>query len=159
MKQTLQLYNPVQAHQALTAQLWPAVKSLLMAGHRLTLELRQETRSNPQNRRMWAMLGDIARQVVWHGQKLDSEDWKHIFSASLNKQRAVPGIDGGFVVLGTRTSKMTKAEMSDLIELMYAFGAQNNVSWRNDADENKLPPQPEPDARLPHAALPALRHG
>lgn len=159
MKQTLQLYNPVQAHQALTAQLWPAVKSLLMAGHRLTLELRQETRSNAQNRRMWAMLADIARQVVWHGQKLDSEDWKHVFSASLNKQRAVPGLDGGFVVLGTRTSKMTKPEMSDMIELMYAFGAQNNVTWRNDADENELPAQPEPDEALPHAALPALRNG
>lgn len=159
MKQTLQLYNPVQAHQALTAQLWPAVKSLLMAGHRLTLELRQETRSNAQNRRMWAMLADIARQIVWHGQKLDSEDWKHVFSASLNKQRAVPGLDGGFVVLGTRTSKMTKPEMSDMIELMYAFGAQNNVTWRNDADENELPAQPEPDEALPHAALPALRNG
>lgn len=159
MKQTLQLYNPVQAHQALTAQLWPAVKSLLMAGHRLTLELRQETRSNAQNRRMWAMLADIARQVVWHGQKLDSEDWKHVFSASLNKQRAVPGLDGGFVVLGTRTSKMTKPEMSDMIELMYAFGAQNNVTWRNDADENELPTQPEPDEALPHAAMPALRNG
>ena len=127
MKQTLQLYNPVQAHQALTAQLWPAVKSLLMAGHRLTLELRQETRSNPQNRRMWAMLGEVAKQVDWHGQKLDAEDWKHIFSANLNKQRAVPGIDGGFVVLGTRTSRMSKQEMSDLMELMAAFGAQHNV--------------------------------
>lgn len=129
MKQTLQLYNPAQAHQALSAQLWPAVKSLLMAGHRLTLELRQETRSNAQNRRMWAMLGDVARQVNWYGQHLDAEDWKHIFSANLNKQRAVPGIDGGFVVLGTRTSRMSKQEMSELMELMAAFGAQQGVKW------------------------------
>ena len=56
MKQALDLYNPVQAHQALTAQLWPAVKSLLLAGYRLTLELRTQTRTNPQNRLMWAML-------------------------------------------------------------------------------------------------------
>ena len=135
MKQTLQLYNPVQAHQALTAQLWPAVKSLLMAGHRLTLELRQETRSSPQNRRMWAMLGEVARQVDWHGQKLDAEDWKHIFSASLNKQRAVPGLDGGFVVLGGRTSRMSKAEMSDLMELMAAFGAQHNVIFTQEKSD------------------------
>ena len=129
MKQTLQLYNPAQAHQALTGQLWPAVKALLLAGHRLTLELRQETRRNAQNRRMWAMLGDVARQVNWYGHQLDAEDWKHIFSANLNKQRAVPGLDGGFVVLGTRTSRMSKAEMSELMELMAAFGAQQGVIW------------------------------
>lgn len=129
MKQTLQLYNPAQAHQALTGQLWPAVKALLLAGHRLTLELRQETRSNAQNRRMWAMLGDVARQVNWYGHQLDAEDWKHIFSANLNKQRAVPGLDGGFVVLGTRTSRMSKQEMSELMELMAAFGAQQGVIW------------------------------
>lgn len=127
MKQALDLYNPVQAHQALTGQLWPAVKSLLLAGHRLTLELRTQTRSSAQNRLMWAMLGDVARQVEWHGQKLDAEDWKHIFSASLNNHRAVPGLNGGFVVLATKTSRMTKQEMSDLIELMHAFGAQHDV--------------------------------
>jgi len=50
-------------------------------------------------------------------------------TASLNKQRAVPGIDGGFVVLGTKTSRMTKPEMADLIELMYAFGAERGVRF------------------------------
>ena len=133
MKQALDLYNPVQAHQALTAQLWPAVKSLLLAGHRLTLELRTQTRSTAQNRLMWSMLGDVARQVDWHGQKLDAEDWKHIFSASLNNQRAVPGLSGGFVVLATKTSRMTRQEMSDLIELMHAFGAQHEVIFTKES--------------------------
>jgi len=133
VKQALDLYNPVQAHQALTAQLWPAVKSLLLAGHRLTLELRTQTRSTAQNRLMWSMLGDVARQVDWHGQKLDAEDWKHIFSASLNNQRAVPGLSGGFVVLATKTSRMTRQEMSDLIELMHAFGAQHEVIFTKES--------------------------
>lgn len=111
----------------MTAQLWPLCKSMLIAGHRMVLELRPEKRSTPQNRKLWAMLGEIAAQVEWHGQRLDSEDWKHILTASLKKQRAVPGLDGGFVVLGTKTSRMTKAEMSDLIELMHAFGAEHGV--------------------------------
>ena len=128
MKQTLTLHNPVQAHQAY-GQLWPLIKSLLMAGHRLTLELRPEARTSAQNRKMWAMLGDVAKQVDWYGQKLSAEDWKHIFSASLKKQRAVPGIDGGFVVLGLSTRRMSSKEISDLIELMYAFGADKDVEW------------------------------
>jgi len=39
----------------------------------------------------------------------------------------VPGIDGGFVVLGLSTSKMSKEEMSELLELALAFGAQKGV--------------------------------
>jgi len=78
---------------------------------------------------MWSSLVDIANQVVWHGRKLTSEEWKFVFSASLKKQEVVVGLDGGFVVLGQSTSKMTKREMSDLLELIYAFGAQQGVKF------------------------------
>lgn len=122
------LINPVQARQPFE-QAWMLAKSLLMAGHRLTLEVRPEKRSDAQNRRLWAMLGEIARQVDWYGQKLTAEEWKHVFSASLAKQKVVPGLDGGFVVLGLSTSKMTKGEMSDMQTLMEAFGADKGVTF------------------------------
>ncbi len=95
----LAMWEPCQAKQAINAA-WQHAKSMLMAGHRLTLEIKPEKRSDAQNRRLWAMLTDVSQQVEWHGQKLAPEDWKHIFSASLKQQRAVPGLDGGFVVLG-----------------------------------------------------------
>jgi hypothetical protein len=41
----------------------------------------------------------------------------------------VPGIDGGFVVLGSSTSRMDKSEMSELLELIGAFGAQQGVEF------------------------------
>lgn len=88
------------------------------------------TRSLEANAAMWAMLADVAAQVVWHGRKLDSESWKHIFTSSLKRQDVVPNLDGtGFVVLGQSTSNMSKAEMSDLLELISAFGAERNVKW------------------------------
>ena len=93
----------------------------------MELACKPEKRSNEQNRLMWAALTDISRQVEWYGEKLSPEDWKHILSSSLRKQRAVPGIDGGFVVLGLSTSKMSKEEMSELLELALAFGAQKGV--------------------------------
>ena len=95
----------------------------------MTLEARKQTRSTEQNRRLWAMLGDVSDQVVWHGRKLTSEEWKHVFSASLKRQDVVPGLDGGFVVLGLSTSKMTVSEMSDLQTLIEAFGAQQGVHF------------------------------
>ena len=85
------------------------------------------TRTLEQNALMWAMLADISAQVDWYGQKLTSEEWKDVFSAALKRQKVVPGLDGGFVVCGQRTSKMTKGEMSDLVELMSAFCADRGV--------------------------------
>jgi len=123
------LFDPVQAHKVLTQQIWPLIKASLMVGHRMVVEVKKETRSLEQNSRMWAMLTDVSRQVVWYGRKLTPEDWKHVFTASLTKQEVVPGIDGGFVVLGKSTSQMTKAEMSELQELMQAFGAQHGVKF------------------------------
>jgi len=93
------------------------------------VELRAETRSLEANARMWAMLGEISKQVEWYGQKLTPEDWKDMLTAAQKKERVVPGINGGFVVLGQRTSKMTRAEMSELQELMEAFGAERGVRF------------------------------
>jgi hypothetical protein len=123
----LTLFEPVQAHKVLTQTIWPLVKANLIAGRRMTIDVKPETRSLAQNARLWAMLGDISKQVDWYGRKLTPEEWKHVFTASLAKQDVVPGLDDGFVVLGKSTSKMTKAEMSELQELMLAFAAQQGV--------------------------------
>ena len=123
------MFEPVQAHTAITKTIWPLVKASLIAGRQLIVEVKPKTRSTAQNARMWAMLTEISQQVEWHGRRLSTTDWKHVFCASLKKQDSVPGIDGGLVVLGLATSKMTVSEMSDLQELMAAFGANNGVKF------------------------------
>lgn len=124
------LYEPVQAHRFIV-ELWPAIKVNLMTGKRMILEVRPEKRSDAQNRRLWAMLTEISEQVDWHGNRLTPSEWKDLFTAALKRQKAVPGIDGGFVVLGAHTSTMTKAEMSDLQELMTAFAAEREVIFKD----------------------------
>jgi len=125
---TVTMFNAQQGHTQLLA-VWMQAKAMLTAGHRMVLELRKETRSVAQNARLWAMLTEISQQVNWYGRKLSPEEWKHVFSASLKKQDVVPGLDGGFVVLGLSTSRMSKPEMSDLQMLMEAFGAQHSVKF------------------------------
>ena len=98
----------------------------------LQVTIQEDTRSLAQNRMLWACLHDVSSQVVWYGKKLDSESWKHIFSAGLKGQETVPGINGGFVVLGQSTSKMRVGEMRDLIEIIFAFGAEQGVKWKSD---------------------------
>ncbi len=107
-RMTMRLWEPTQAHKQLMHAWAECIKPMLVGGHRLVLEVKPETRSSEQNRRLWAMLTEVSSQVDWYGQKLSPEDWKHIFTASLKKTRAVPGIDGGIVVLGQSTSRMTK---------------------------------------------------
>ena len=102
---------------------------LMAAPEGWIVEIHEPTRSLQQNAALWAALGDISRQVEWYGKKLSPHDWKHIFSSSLKKQNVVPGLDGGFVVLGISTSKMTIKEMSDLLELAHAFGAEHGVRF------------------------------
>jgi len=129
MKLSIECVNPVQAHMAMSKSIWPQLKSALMAGQRMVLEIKPSTRSLEQNARLWVMLTDISKQVDWYGRKLSPDDWKHVFSAALKKQDVVPGLDGGFVVLGLSTSKMTKAEMCDLQTLMEAFGTEKGVRF------------------------------
>lgn len=95
--------------------------------------LRRPLRSISQNKKLWPMLADVTKQVNWYGEQLDKDDWKDMFMSSLGKQRAVPGIDGGFVGLSKRTSKLDKEGFAQLIELIYAFGSQHNVAWSEPA--------------------------
>lgn len=100
-------------------------------GHEVLVK--EPTRSSEANALLWAMLTDISQQVDWYGKRLTPEDWKHVFSASLRKLQVVPNLDGtGFVALGLSTSRMSKREFSDLIELISAFGAERGVQWSDE---------------------------
>jgi len=123
-KQTFVLVHDTARQRALQA-----VKD---ASDGMVVQIKLPTRSLAQNALLWPLLEDVASQVEWYGQWLTKEDWKDLFTAALRKQRAVPGIEGGFVVMGERTSQYTKQEFSDLIELIYSFGAERNVKFRTD---------------------------
>lgn len=98
---------------------------------------RVSTRNSLQNAKMWKILGEISDQVDWYGCKLTPENWKDVFTAGLKKQKVVPGMDGGFVVCGTSTRKMTIAEMAELIELITAFGVTHDVKFSARGDDNE----------------------
>lgn len=113
-----------------------AMEAIRRAPDGYHVTIREPTRTLDQNARMWGMLKDISDQVTWYGQKLTDEEWKEVLSAALKRQKVVPGIDGGFVVIGARTSKMGKKEMSELQELMAAFGVEHGVTFYSLGDGN-----------------------
>lgn len=98
------------------------------------VEIKAPKRSLPQNDRMWAMLTDVSRQTTLGGVKLSPDDWKLVFLDALERElRMVPNLDGtGFVNLGRSSSDLSKAEMTDLIELIFAYGAKHGVVFDDD---------------------------
>jgi len=109
-----------------------AIEAVQQAPEGYAVTVAEPTRNLSQNAKLWATLTDIAEQVEWYGKKLTPEDWKHLFTSSLRKLQVVPNLDGsGFVALGLSTSKMSVREMSELIELAQAFGAERGVIFKD----------------------------
>jgi hypothetical protein len=100
-------------------------------------ELDEPRRTSEQNKKMHAMLTDVARAKP-EGRVYDTETWKCLFMDELNfKPRWVPSLSGdGVVNTGYRSSRLNKSQMSDMIEQMYAYGAEHGVEWSE-------PKQPE----------------
>lgn len=127
--QTLILSNPVvrqKAHRLIEA-----------APHGAVLNIREAKRTLDQNALLWALLSDLARAKP-QGRVLSTEVWKSLFMAAAGFACTFePSLDGqGVVPLGFKSSRLNKAEFSDLIEAVLAFGAEHGVQF-TDPPERK----------------------
>jgi len=126
------MYSAQQGHTVF-ADLWKHAKANLIAGRRMQIELKDATRSLDQNAKLHALLGEIAAQVEWAGQKRDAETWKRLLTAAWmrtqgNAPEMLPAVDGhGFEVLYRRTSQLSVAECSELLEFVMAWAAERGI--------------------------------
>lgn len=92
------------------------------------VEIKPARRSSEQNAKMWAMLSDISRAKP-QGRDMPPELWKCLFMAACGHQvRFEPSLDGqGVVPLGFRSSRLSKDQMSELIECITAYAAEHGV--------------------------------
>jgi hypothetical protein len=92
----------------------------------------EPSRSLDQNAAQWPILEAFSEQLQWpvNGKltTLTKEEWKDILTAAFRKEtRVAMGLDGGFVMLGQRTSKFGKREFSDWLEFLHAVAAERGV--------------------------------
>ena len=100
------------------------------------ITLARPKRSLPQNDKMWAMLTELAEQKPVHcGLPMDPVKWKAVMMQALGAEMVMmPTLDGqNWFPLGLRSSDLDRQEMSDLIEFMAAWGAQNGVTFHHDS--------------------------
>lgn len=111
-----------------------AIAWIRKAKPKTRVEFKGPQRTLPQNDRFWAMLTDVATQVQWDGRWLKPGRWRLIFLDALKAELdLVPNLDGdGFVNIGRSSSDLGTEEMSDLMALIEAFGANHGVvfHWR-----------------------------
>ena len=134
MSLSLTLYSPQQAHTELM-RAWEWIKAQTMAGHRLQLEVKQQKRSDKENRLLHALLGHIAKTQEWAGKKRDIETWKRLLVAAWCRAtnehvEILPALDGhGVDIVFRRTSQLTRSECAELIEFIFAWGAQAGIEF------------------------------
>lgn len=117
-----------------------------MQAHRLieqapqgaVLNIQPAKRTIDQNSLMWALLSEISRAKP-NGRMLTPDVWKALFLHALDhSQRFEQALDDkGMVPVGFRSSRLTKAQFSDLIEFIYSWAAENGIPLSDEIDPSR----------------------
>jgi NinB protein len=107
------------------------IKALSAAPLGAHVEIVDDLRTLAQNRLMWVLLGKLATQLKHGGDYYDAEAWKAAFLKACGKRlEFMPGLDGaGIVAVGYHSSKLSKEEMSEMIERIYEYGSRYGVEF------------------------------
>lgn len=99
-------------------------------------EVREPKRTQDQSAKMWAMLTDISLSKPG-GATYTPEEWKaRVMQACGWECQFLPGIlDGHPFPVGFRSSQMTKAQMSAMIDWMQAWGDEQGVRWSDQQEQ------------------------
>ena len=101
-------------------------------GYQVTLS--EPPRTLDQNAAQWPILEAFSKQLQWpiNGMMttMAPEEWKDVLTAAFKREtvRVAMGLDGGMVMLGSRTSKFKKAEFSEYLEFLHATAALRGVT-------------------------------
>lgn len=108
--------------------------TLLQSGDKVVVEVREKNRTDEQNAKLHAMLGDIAKQKTFNGQKLNIEQWKMVFVsghriATGGTAEMAIGLEGEVINLRESTARMSVRRLASLIEYIQAWAAGNGVEF------------------------------
>ena len=110
----------------------------------MRFSLRDAKRSDAQNDKMWAMIGDILKSPpAWFDRSLSPDDVKQVMMAAMFKElRMTRNADNdGYIPLAYRSSQLSVRQMADLIEYIQAWGARNGVTF-NDSPATETTERP-----------------
>ena len=110
-----------------------AQQAVLEAPTGYVVEIKPKNRTLEQNAKIHALIQDISREVVWANKVQTVETWKRLLTAAWLRARGepvemLPAIDGhGVDIVFRPTSKLTVEEMSEFIEYIQAWAAEQGI--------------------------------
>ena len=120
-----------------TAKREQAIDWIRKAPAQSRVEFKGPARSLDQNSRFWAMLTDVAVQGRVEGRRYSTEQWKLMFLHAYADSRKIemqylPAIHRhGMVPCGRSSSDLSVGEMSELMDFISAWGAENNIKFHD----------------------------
>ncbi len=96
----------------------------------------EPNRNLNQNAAQWPILQAFADQMQWpvNGRMvwLTADEWKDILTAAFEREtvRVAMGLDGGMVMLGSRTSEFSKKRFGEWLEFLHATAADREIDLR-----------------------------
>lgn len=111
-----------------------AVDAVTNAPDGFIVEVKEPTRNLDQNAAQWPILEAFSQQLLWpvNGQMvhMSAEEWKDVLTAAFFNEtaRLAMGLSGGVIMLGMRTSKMTKKQFSDWLEFLHHIAQDRGVN-------------------------------
>ena len=109
-----------------------ACRAILQAPANSFATIKPQKRTDDQNAKLWAMLGDVSRAKP-QGRKHIPEVWKCLFMAACGHQVAFEtGLDDRPFPIGFQSSRLSKNEMADLITFVLQWGDEQGVIWSNE---------------------------
>jgi len=121
------------AHEFMTALAKDAKKWFAMGGGPLVFGVKPLTRTEQENRLLHSLIGQIAKQKEWAGQKRTTEVWKRLLVSAWSRATGqgveiLPALDGfGVDLVPVRTSKLTVRECAELIEFIQCWSAVEGI--------------------------------
>lgn len=101
------------------------------------VRISEPKRNMDQNAKMWAMLTDVSNAKP-DGLEYTPEAWKSLFMHAFgHEMRFMVGLNGEPFPVGFRTSRLSKKQMSDLIEFIYAWATPRGVLWSENLGEDQ----------------------
>lgn len=101
------------------------------------IDFKEAKRTLAQNDRLWAMLTDVASQKEHASRKYTTDQWKVLFMHACGREvQFIPALDNStFIPWGQSSSDLSVGEMTELIEFMLSWGAENGVVFHDQHEE------------------------
>ena len=101
-----------------------------------TVRVAAPNRTVDQNDLMWAVLSEISIAKP-DGRRHTPEMWKALFMHACGHEvQFLNGLDGNPFPVGFRSSRLSKAQMSELLEWIFAWCAEKGVTLSHDQERS-----------------------